>query len=169
MPSPFLQGKYKPDYPEKYRGDPNDIVFRSSWELIAFKWCDHDAGIVAWSSESVIIPYRGVDGRMHRYFMDLWVIARQPDGSTRRFLIEIKPKSKMNMPKRTAAKKDESFLRELNEYYTNQRKWEAARAFCQQNNMEFKIWTEDVLLPTAGKFVPTKSIRRTPRKPTRPH
>lgn len=159
MPRQFLQGKYKPDHPDKYQGDITDIVFRSSWELIAFKFCDNANDIVSWSSEGVILPYRGIDGKMHRYFMDLWISARRPDGTTRKFLVEIKPKSKLTPPKKTANKKDESFLRELNEYLTNQKKWEAARAYCKERDMDFLIWTEDVLLPSAGKF-PGKAARK---------
>src|ERR1700751_4675035 len=103
MARQFLQGKYRPDNPDKYQGDISDIVFRSSWELIAFKFCDHATDIVSWSSEGVILPYRGIDGKMHRYFMDLWIVARQPDGTTKKFLVEIKPKSKMSPPRKTSA------------------------------------------------------------------
>lgn len=162
MASPFLQGKYQLDFPNKYNGDMNDVVFRSSWELIAFKFCDNNPDIIAWSSESVIIPYRGVDGLMHRYFMDLWIACLQPDGTPKKFLVEIKPKYKLNPPKKTPRKKDQTFLRELNEYLTNQKKWEAAREWCRVNNMTFLIWTEDVLLPTNGKF-PSASARQKQR------
>ncbi len=34
------QGKYRPSFPMKYRGDVNDIVYRSSWEYKFMKWIE---------------------------------------------------------------------------------------------------------------------------------
>ena len=36
----YHQGTYKVKDPNKYVGDPNNIVFRSSWELKFMNWCD---------------------------------------------------------------------------------------------------------------------------------
>lgn len=160
MASRYLQGRYTPSYPDKYKGKVNDIVFRSSWELVAFKFVDHEPNIVAWSSEEVIIPYRGVDGRPHRYFMDLWIVARQADGTFKKFLVEIKPSSKKLPPRKSAGKRDDVFMREVLEYQTNQLKWEAARAYCKSHGMEFIIWTELELIPPLAKFKPAKAQKR---------
>ena len=35
-----VKNKYRPYNPEKYKGDPTNIIFRSSWEKIVFKYCD---------------------------------------------------------------------------------------------------------------------------------
>ena len=68
----FLQGLYTPKNPKKYIGDLRRITYRSSWELHAFKWCDFNTNVIQWNSEEVVVPYRSpVDGRMHRYFVDL--------------------------------------------------------------------------------------------------
>ena len=33
-----IQGRYKAKNPSKYKGDPSNIIFRSSWELTCFKY-----------------------------------------------------------------------------------------------------------------------------------
>lgn len=127
-----------PFHLDKYKGDINKIVFRSSWELMAFKWIDSCKQIVAWSSETTIVPYIGVDGKAHRYFVDLWVMLE----NGKRFIIEIKPSSKLTKPRKTAKKKDSTYLSQLKEYHTIQIKKAAAEAYAAQHGMEYKIWTE---------------------------
>lgn len=145
----YLQGRYRPINPQKYRGDINKIVFRSSLELVAFKFCDMNPSIKFWSSEECVIPYRSpVDGRMHRYFMDLqvWTINKetlQPQVT----LIEIKPRDQIKEP-RKGTKKEKTFMNEMMTWQVNQAKWAAARDLCESHdNWTFVIWTEDHLVP----------------------
>ena len=51
------QGKYRPSFPRKYKGDPTNIIYRSSWEYKFMKWCDITPSIEEWGSEEIIIPY----------------------------------------------------------------------------------------------------------------
>ena len=47
-----LKGRFKPKNPKKYKGDPSNIIFRSSWERDVMNWCDKNEKIVSkWSSE----------------------------------------------------------------------------------------------------------------------
>ena len=64
------KGRFKPKQYKKYKGDPTKVVYRSMWELRFMKYCDKNPYILEWSSEEVIIPYRGLDGKIHRYFPD---------------------------------------------------------------------------------------------------
>ena len=60
----YLQGKYKPSNPEKYKGDVNNIIYRSSWERKFLYYCDTNENILEYSSQEVIIPYKSpVDNR----------------------------------------------------------------------------------------------------------
>ena len=60
-------GRYQVRNPKKYLGDPTKVVYRSSWELRAFQWCDSNPSVKGWSSEEVVIPYYyEVDKRYHR-------------------------------------------------------------------------------------------------------
>ena len=68
------KGKYKPTYPEKYLGDPTNIIYRSLWERKFCKYCDLNDSIIKWASEEITIPYRSpIDNRIHRYFPDFYI------------------------------------------------------------------------------------------------
>ena len=50
-----LKGKYTPKNPIKYKGDPTNIIYRSSWELKFMKWCDLREDVIEWQSEEFSI------------------------------------------------------------------------------------------------------------------
>jgi hypothetical protein len=67
--SKFMQGRFKPMNPQKYKGDPSNIIYRSSWELKLLQYLDKHPQIDWYASEELVIPYMSpIDGRMHRYF-----------------------------------------------------------------------------------------------------
>ena len=146
----LYQGKYSPKFPEKYSGDPSNIVFRSGWELKVFKWCDLHSSVVKWGSEEKPIPYRSpVDGKIHRYFPDLQIVLRYPTGEEVTFLVEIKPKAQTKPPKKKTARgmPTKRYLSEVQTYVTNQAKWEAAKATCDKYGWKWIIMTEDNIKP----------------------
>ena len=147
--SNYLQGKFKPNNPNKYQGNVNNIVFRSSLELVAFKFCDMNSAIVRWSSEETVIPYISpVDGRAHRYFMDLKVWTRKEGQDELQVtLIEIKPKDQIKQPKKTPTMKESTFNNAMRTWLVNAAKWEATRELCKKNRWKFIIWTEEHLVP----------------------
>ena len=66
-----IKSRYKPSNPEKYQGNPNNIICRSSWERRFCVWCDKNENIISWASEEFSIPYMSpIDKRVHRYFPD---------------------------------------------------------------------------------------------------
>ena len=97
-------GIYKPVNPQKYRGNPNQVVYRSLWERKFMVYCDRNDAILEWGSEEIIIPYKSpLDGRIHRYFPDFYVKVKQNDGTIKKMIIEVKPKKftkKPQIPKR---------------------------------------------------------------------
>jgi len=73
-PVKYTQGIYVPKYKSKYKGDINNIVYRSSYELQFMNYCDSNSTILEWSSEETIVPYiKPTDGRVHRYYLDFWI------------------------------------------------------------------------------------------------
>lgn len=137
----FLQGKYKPTNPQKYKGDVNNIIFRSSWELAFLKWLDKTPGVIKYSSEEVIIPYVSPkDQKVHRYFPD-FLVTMQTNKGTKTFLIEIKPYRQTIEPK-IPKRKTKNYLTEIVTYCVNKAKWESARNYCELNDLEFRIITE---------------------------
>ena len=134
------KGRYTPKNPQKYRGDTNDIIFRSLWERGTFKWCDTNDDILQWSSETIVIPYHcKTDGKMHRYFVDLWIKFK----SGKEVLVEIKPKKQVEQPKAPPSKRiTRRYLAECLQYTKNRSKWEAAASYAKDRGWEFNVWTE---------------------------
>lgn len=142
MARKYKQGRFKPLNPEKYVGDKNNIVYRSSWELVFLRWADRHPSVVQYNSEEIVIPYYSeFDGKWRRYFMDFIIQIRYPDESYRTFLVEIKPESQTHEPIR-GRKRDETYLAEMSTWMVNRDKWNAAREYAQKNGMEFMIMTE---------------------------
>ena len=74
------KGKFKPSFPEKYVGDPTNIIYRSLWALKFLKYCDTNENILEYASEELAIPYRSpIDGKVHRYFPDAYIKVKEPD------------------------------------------------------------------------------------------
>ena len=138
------KGKYRPSHPQKYKGDPTTITFRSLWEKKFMNWCDKNANILEWSSEEIIIPYRGPDGKPHRYFPDFYMKQRQNDGKIKRYVIEVKPLKQCSPPKKPK-RQTPRYIKEAYTYATNQTKWKEAREYCADRQWEFKVITEKEL------------------------
>ncbi|MBT5355599.1 MAG: head completion protein [Candidatus Marinimicrobia bacterium] len=140
----FIQGRWAPLNENKYKGDYSNIIYRSSWERTAFEWLDKSPDIVEWNSEEVIVPYRSpLDGRMHRYFVDLWL--KKKDGAM--FLAEIKPLAQTRPPKLPkSGRKTKSYINQVSAYLVNQAKWKSARQYSVKKGWTFIILTEKQLM-----------------------
>ena len=141
-----IKSRYKPEYPRKYKGDPNNIICRSSWERKFCRWCDLNENILEWGSEEFCIPYRSpVDRRVHRYFPDFIIKVREQTGDVKRYVIDVKPKKQTRPPVQTTKKRTKTYINEVKTYAVNEAKWKAADEWCKDRLLEFKIITEDQL------------------------
>lgn len=141
----FKQGIFKPSNPQKYIGSSNPI-YRSGWELKFFRWADLNENIIAWGSENIIIPYVSpFDQKVHRYFVDNFIVFKDKDGNKKKFLIEIKPSSQVARPEYSKRKKQSTMVYEQTTWVTNQAKWEAAKKWAEKKNCQFLILTEKEL------------------------
>ena len=141
----YLQGKYKPSNPEKYKGDVNNIVYRSSWERKFLHYCDTNKNILEYSSEEIVVPYRSpLDNRYHRYFPDFYIKVKESSGKIKKMIIEIKPQRQCVEPK-VQKRKTKAYIYEVVEYAKNQAKWKAAEEWCLDRGYEFKVLTESDL------------------------
>lgn len=139
------KGKFKPQNPEKYQGNPKNIIYRSSWELKAMKYFDINPNVISWASEELIIPYLSpVDKKMHRYFPDFIIEVQKKDGMREVYILEVKP-HKQTKPPEKRGKSNSKFLSEAVTYSINQAKWNAAESFCQKNGWKFMLITENEL------------------------
>ena len=139
------KGRFHPKNPQKYIGDPSNIIYRSMWELRFMRYLDSHPSILEWASEEIVIPYYSpVDKKMHRYFPDFWVKSKGSDNQINTMLIEIKPEVQTKQP----IKKDKHprrYINELKTFGVNNAKWQAAESFCRDKNWQFKVLTEKEL------------------------
>jgi len=143
--SKYLQGRYIVRNREKYRGDVDNVIYRSSWELKFLAWCDNNPSVVQFSSEEVVIPYKSpVDGKYHRYFVDCFVKIKDSKDTVKTYLIEIKPKKQTIQPE-VKKKVTKRYINEVVTWGVNEAKWKAATEYCKDRGWEFKILTEDDL------------------------
>ena len=140
------KGRYTPKNPKKYKGDYRNIVYRSLWERKFMVYCDNSDNILEWGSEEIIIPYLSPwDGKLHRYFPDFYIKVKQSDGGLKKFIIEVKPKKQCKPPDSSPKRKTRKWFSEVKTWGINEAKWKSASEWCSNNDMEFKILTEDEL------------------------
>ena len=140
-----IKSLFKPSHPEKYIGDPNNIVCRSSWERRFCLWCDNNENILKWASEEFSIPYVSPkDNRVHRYYPDYLIEVKETSGKIKKYIVEVKPK-KQTLPPKKPSRVTKGYIYESVTYAVNQAKWKAATEFALDNGVEFKIITEDEL------------------------
>lgn len=138
----YKQGFFKPQHPDKYKGDAKNIVYRSGWEKRVMQWADTNKNVVSWSSEEIVIPYISpVDNRPHRYFVDFYVEAYDHNGVKQTYLLEVKPKGQTQPPK-TPKRRTKRYITEVMTWGVNEAKWKAADEFCKDRGWQFKLITE---------------------------
>lgn len=157
------QGYYVPQrHPEKCLTKTNQ--FRSSWELAFFDWCDRNQNVLRWASEPLYIEYRnplssmkyceanGLDWtnpiywKINKYYPDVWVEMRDPDGTIHKRFIEIKPREQAVAPVQPGPNAKLKEVKKFNQlglqYLQNQHKWAAATKYCAERGAEFLVYTE---------------------------
>ena len=135
-------GRFTPKNPQKYVGDANNIIYRSSWECKVMSWLDRNDSIVSWASEELIIPYISpIDGRKHRYFPDFVVKVKTRDGLLKTMILEVKPKKQTQRPEQRK-RVTKQYINEVTTWGVNQAKWKAANEYCVDRGMQFLVLTE---------------------------
>jgi hypothetical protein len=132
----FAQGKFNLKNPEKYVGNKTP-TYRSGWEFTFMKFCDEHPSVNQWASEAVRIPYRNpLTGKHTIYVPDFFIVYSDKGGKKRVELIEVKPSNQAIKEKLGRSRANQAH------YVINQAKWEAARAWCKQKGIYFRIVTE---------------------------
>ena len=139
------KGRYNPVNPKKYKGNSHNIIYRSLWERKFMVYCDTNDKVLEWGSEEIIIPYISPwDGKKHRYFPDFYIKVKQSNCNLKKFIIEVKPK-KQTRPPKPVVRKTKRWIKEVRTFGINEAKWKHATKWCKDNDMEFKILTEEEL------------------------
>lgn len=153
-----MHGRFLPKNPQKYVGNPANILFRSSWEMHFMKWLDANNAVLRWGSEELAIPYVNPvkldpNGRpkVSRYFPDFIVLYRDAAGNIKKEIIEVKPHKESIMTPGMSE-------RDKMAYVVNQAKWKAASIFAESQGATFRVITEKSIFKTntakAGRKVP---------------
>ena len=143
--SRFAQGKFNLKNTEKYIGNRTP-TYRSGWEFTFMKFCDEHPSVAKWASEAIRIPYRNpLSGKQTIYVPDFFIVYSDRKGKQRVELIEVKPKNQTVKEKVGRSKHNQAH------WIVNQAKWEAARAYCKQNGIYFRIVTEDDIFHTGRR------------------
>ena len=167
------QGYYRLDNREKYIGDPNLIIYRSSWEYGFCRWCDFSPSVKRWSSEPMKVPYYdrvskldeckrlGLDPNNPRnwviknYNLDFWCEVDKGD-HIEKWFIEIKPKNKLKKPipppNGAPLKEIKKFNLLAKEYLLNEAKFAALGEWARKSGAKFYVFTEESLERVIGKF-----------------
>jgi hypothetical protein len=141
----YYKGRFSPKNPQKYVGNPTNIIYRSSWEISVMKYFDEHPNVLEWSSEETIIPYVSpLDNKIHRYFVDFYAKMKDRDGKITKYIIEVKPAAQTVAPEVQPYKKKPSkrYVEAVMKWGVNEAKWAAAREYCKDNGMQFTIITE---------------------------
>ena len=142
------KGKFKAKNPNKYKGNPTNIIYRSLLERRFMVYLDNTPSVLKWSSEEIVVPYVSpLDRRVHRYFPDFYMKYKDKNAMIVETLIEIKPskQTKPPDPKRKLTKTGRTskrYLKEVNTYIINDAKWKQAVKFCNERGWNLKIVTE---------------------------
>jgi hypothetical protein len=139
----YRQGKYEVVNRDKYKGDPDKVKFRSSYEAHCYAWADRTESVLSWAVETIVVPYIDpVTNKKRRYIVDMWMEYKDRNGDVKIELIEIKPKNQCVAPKRGGKRKD-VFENEIATYMTNQAKWQYADQYARERGWGFRVITED--------------------------
>lgn len=168
----YSHGEFFPRHPEKCLNKNGKfpgrekITFRSSWESIFANWCDIENAITEWGSELIEIPYySAIDNKEHKYVTDFVIKTKKPDGSTEKWLVEIKPAvqvpkldecgviqfPELNKKKKVTQKRIERWQEMCNTLRKNNEKWTQAKQWAKLHGMKFIVITEEQLGLTLEK------------------
>lgn len=135
----YAQGIFTPKHPEKYVGK-HAPKYRSGWEMTFMTFCDSNKSILYWASEAIKLPYRSpLDGKIHQYIPDFFVVYQNKRGQQIAEMVEIKPKKQSLIESRKASAQDRAIVA------VNHAKWASAMAYCKAQGYTFRVITEDDL------------------------
>ena len=145
MPTKFHQGIYQPINVNKYVGkNVNRIIFRSSYENSVMRFLDNHPAVQYWASESYKIPYvNPLTGKKTFYIPDFFIVYDDSQGKRHVEIVEVKPSTQIVENAKTSYDKAQAAI--------NEAKWKAARYWCKQKGISFRVITENEIYNKPSK------------------
>lgn len=141
----FAQSRFIMKHPEKYAGLRTPLA-RSSWEYVFMRTLDEHPGVEKWASESIRIPYRDpFSGKQTIYVPDFFVVYVDKAGKKHAEVIEVKPSNQTLREKVGKSRYNQE------QYVKNLAKWEAANAWCRQQQIKFRVINESEIFHQGPK------------------
>ena len=132
----YANGLFQVRNPEKYIGTKTP-TYRSGWEFVFMQFCDNNPSITQWASEAIKVPYRNpLTNKQTIYVPDFLIVYTDASGKQHAEVIEVKP------TKETSLQEAGKSARAQAAAIINMAKWEAARAWCKQQGLTFRVVTE---------------------------
>ena len=132
----YANGKFQVRNVDKYVGKKQP-TYRSGWEFTFMQFCDNNPAIINWASEPFMIPYRNpFTGKNTIYVPDFMIVYVDKDQRKHAEVVEVKPRKEVSMEN---ARSD----RDRAAAVLNMAKWTAAKAWCGQQGLYFRIVTEE--------------------------
>ena len=108
-------------------------------------FCDNNPAIINWASEPFMIPYRNpFTGKNTIYVPDFFIVYVDKNSKQHAEVIEVKPKSQISLEH---ARSDRDRAASI----LNAAKWAAAKAWCAQQGLLFRIVTEEQIYSNIKK------------------
>jgi hypothetical protein len=143
--SKWTQGLFTPKNVKKYVGN-HTPKYRSSWELHFMMFLDSNPHVLQWASEAIAIPYRSpLDGKIHKYIPDFFVVYQNKHGKQMAEIVEIKPKKQSMIEGKTNA-------RDRATVAINHAKWASATSYCKSQGYAFRVINENDLFRNGTKI-----------------
>ena len=103
-------------------------------------YCDDNEAIKKWQSEEKCIWYWDpIQKKNRRYFPDFIIEYERKDGITIQEMVEIKPYRQVFGPPETPKRRTKAWAQQCMTYVVNQANWKAARKYCEDKGMNFRI------------------------------
>lgn len=143
--SKYAQGQFQIKNPEKYVGLKTP-TYRSSWEFVFMQFCDNNPNIVQWASEAIRVNYRNpLTGKNTIYVPDFLIVYVDAAGKQHAEVIEVKPTKETSLQEAGKSPRAQAAA------IINLAKWEAARAWCRQQGLTFRVVTEQEIFHQGKK------------------
>jgi hypothetical protein len=143
--SKYANGKFQMKNPEKYVGNKTP-TYRSGWEFVFMQFCDNNPAILQWASEAIHINYRNpLTNRNTIYVPDFLIIYTDKTGQKHAEVIEVKPTKETTLEAAGRSTKAQAAA------IVNMAKWEAARAWCKNQGLTFRVVTENEIFHQGSK------------------
>jgi len=134
--SKYATGKFQVKNSDKYVGKKQP-TYRSGWEFTFMQFCDNNPAVVSWASEPFMVPYRNpFTGKNTIYVPDFLIVYVDKSGQKHAEVVEVKPRTQVSMESARSPRDRAAAV-------LNAAKWAAAKAWCAQQGLQFRIVTEE--------------------------